>query len=134
MPPGRAPDTAAAAARRLGWIAYAALAAGLVLYVLAIWAEVYVDTRAAARLDVDRVAASHRHWRLRTSLLFLIWTIAGGLALPFGFGVPVLLGALIWYLWRLARGLACHANGTALGPLAAGNAAAPRERRRLGRA
>ena len=106
------------AARRLGWAAYAAQAAGLALYIFAIWAEVLVDTQAARRVGVDRFAEGHRHWRLRTTLLFLIWTVVGGLALPFGVGVPVMAGAVFWYAWRVGRGMVCYAKGIALGPRA----------------
>lgn len=90
--------------RRLGWRCYALQAAGLLLYIIPIWLQVYIDTRRAAQVSVDAVSESHRHWRVRSTLLFLIWTIFGGFALPFGIGWPILVTALIWYAWRVAYG------------------------------
>ncbi|MGH8154601.1 MAG: hypothetical protein ACREP0_05090 [Rhodanobacteraceae bacterium] len=117
------------AARRLGAWAYAALALGLVLYVVAIWLEVFIDT---GRLppSADLFSESHRHWRLRTSLIFLIWSVLGGLTLPFGVGWFVLIPAWLWYLWRTARGLVCFRLGRPMNAtLASGARTAPSDHR-----
>ncbi len=97
-------DPAKALAAYPGRPAYAAQALGLVFYVLAIWLEVYLDTRKAATAGMDTVRESHRRWRLRSSLLFFTWTILGGLTLPFGFGLPVLLAAWLWFAARVTIG------------------------------
>lgn len=91
-------------ARRLGAWAYVALALGLVLYIVAIWAQVFIDTRKLAP-STDRFAESHRRWRLRTTLIFLVWSILGGLTLPFGIGWIVLVPAWVWYAYRIVRGI-----------------------------
>lgn len=93
------------ASRRLAVAAYACMAAGLVLYVLAIWGEAYLDTRHAATVACDRFSESHRHWRLRSTLVFLIWSVLGVLTLPFGFGWLIVIPAYAWYVYRIAKGL-----------------------------
>lgn len=108
------PD-AGVAAHRLGFVAYMCMAAGLVLYVIAIWGEVYLDTRHAPAVAPDRFFESHRHWRLRTALLFLIWSVLGGLTLPFGFGWLIVVPAYAWYLYRVAKGLVCFQRGVPVG-------------------
>ncbi len=94
----------AEAAARLGRAAYAAQGLGLIFYVLGLWLEVYIDTRKLGRGDTDLFRESHRRWRLRTSLVFLTWTILGGLAVPFGIGWPVLGVAYLWYVLRVMKG------------------------------
>lgn len=101
--------------RRLGTWAYAALAFGLVLYIVAIWAQVFIDTRMLASPTPDRCAESHRRWRMRTALIFLVWSIMGGLTLPFGIGWFVLIPAYIWYVYRVARGVVWFALGWPIG-------------------
>lgn len=91
--------------RRLATGAYLCMAAGLILYVIAIWGEVYLDTRHASSVAHDRLSESHRHWRLRSTLVFLIWSIFGGLTLPFGFGWLIVIPAYAWYLYRIVKGL-----------------------------
>ncbi|HEX7325576.1 MAG TPA: hypothetical protein VF292_09530 [Rhodanobacteraceae bacterium] len=90
--------------RRLETWAYVALALGLVLYILAIWLQVYIDTRKLASPLPDHCAESHRRWRLRTAFVFLIWSVLGGFTLPFGIGWPVLIAAYVWYVYRVVRG------------------------------
>lgn len=90
--------------RRLGTAAYLCMTVGLVLYVIALWGEVYLDTRHARAVSPDRFFESHRHWRLRTTLIFLIWSVLGGLTLPFGIGWVIIVPAYFWYLYRVAKG------------------------------
>jgi len=99
----------------LGRLAYAALAAGAVLYVLALWVEVYVDTRRAADVGIDSFAESHRRWRLRTAFLFLVWTVLGGFTLPLGFGWLFLIPAYLWYLGRVLAGIVFYLRGRPIG-------------------
>lgn len=87
-----------------GWGCYALQAAGLVLYVIPIGLQVYIDTRRAGEVSVDAFSESHRHWRVRGTLLYLIWTILGGFTLMFGIGWPILVGAWAWYAWRVGYG------------------------------
>ncbi|MGA8262282.1 MAG: hypothetical protein WB783_18910 [Arenicellales bacterium] len=103
-------------ARSLGWLSYAAQVAGLVLYVVTIWVQVYVDTRRMGEVACDWFTESHRRWRLRSSLLFLTWTVLGGLAIPLGIGWALLVPAYLWYVYRLARGSACYARGRVIAP------------------
>lgn len=103
-------------ARSLGWLSYAAQIAGLVLYVGTIWIQVYLDTRRMGEVACDRFTESHRRWRLRSSLLFLTWTVLGGLAIPLGIGWALLVPAYLWYVYRLARGGACYARGRTIAP------------------
>ena len=84
--------------------AYAALALGTVLFVFTIWYEVYRDTRPDAAAWRDAVLQSHRQWRLRTSFLFLIWSILAGFCAPFGFASIVFVPVWIWFVYRVARG------------------------------
>ena len=93
-------DHAARDSRR----AYAALALGAVLFVFTIWYEVYRDTRSDAAGWPDAVLQSHRQWRLRTSFLFLIWSILAGFCAPFGFASVVFVPVWIWYVYRVTRG------------------------------
>ncbi len=93
------------ASLRLSRNAYLALALGSVLYVFAIWYEVYVDTRAVTESEPDAFLQSHRQWRLRTAFLFLLWTILAGFCVPFGFGAAVFIPAYGWFLYRLSKGL-----------------------------
>ena len=96
---------AQSAALRLSRNAYLALALGSVLYVFAIWYEVYVDTRAGNEAEPDAFLQSHRQWRLRTAFLFLLWTILAGFCVPFGFGTLVFIPVYGWFLYRLCKGL-----------------------------
>lgn len=100
-------------ARRLGWIAYGALAAGALVYIVTIWLEVFVDTRKANALAVGVFDESHRRWRLRTTLLFLLWTIVAGMTLPLTglLGWLFIIPAYLWYLQRVIRGAICFAQG-----------------------
>lgn len=94
---------------------YAAQALGLVFYVLTIWAEVYLDTRKATPAGADVLWESHRRWRLRSSLVFFTWTILGGLTLPFGFGLPVLVVAWLWFAARIMIGWLYWERGRVIG-------------------
>lgn len=100
--------------RRHAWLAYASLAAGTVFYVLAIWLEVWLDTRPAAPTG-DIVLESHRQWRLRSSFLLLVWSVLGGISLPFGFGWLFLIPAWLWYVVRTTRGAILLARGHPVG-------------------
>lgn len=102
-------------ARRLGWLCYALQAAGCVLYIVALWGQVFTDTRKAATVAPDGFFESHRHWRLRTTLLFLVWTILGGLTIPLGIGWLFAAAAVIWYVARVAAGMVWYARGRPIG-------------------
>ncbi|MGH8318497.1 MAG: hypothetical protein ACREUL_11025 [Steroidobacteraceae bacterium] len=104
--------------RRLGWRCYALQAAGLLLYVIPIGLQVYIDTRRAALVSVDGFSESHRHWRVRSTLLFLIWTILGGFTLPLGIGWPILAAAVAWYAWRVGYGAWRFGRGLVVGAVA----------------
>lgn len=112
------------ARRRQGRIAYAAQVATLPLYILALWLEVYLDTRkASVRTDSSLFYESHRRWRIRTSFIFLIWTILSGLAIPFGgIGWPVLILTYVWYAVRVMIGVICWQRGRPIGIRRHGNA------------
>ena len=86
------------------------------LYIIPIWLEVYIDTRRAREVAVDAFSESHRHWRVRSTLMFLIWSILGGFTLPFGFGWLILIPALVWYALRIAYGASRFARGLRVGP------------------
>lgn len=101
--------------RRLAWRCYGLQAAGLFLYIIPIWLQVYIDTRRASQVSVDAFSESHRHWRVRTTLLFLIWTILGGFTLPFGIGWLILVPAFAWYAWRIVHGTLRFARGLPMG-------------------
>lgn len=97
---------------RNGRIAYAAMASGLVFYVLTLWIQVFIDTRKAGTVSVDPCSEAHRHWRLRSTLLYLIWTVLGILTVPLGVGWLIVIPAWLWYAartvrgaWRFGRGL-----------------------------
>lgn len=105
-----------AARRRRDTIAYACLALGSVLYVFAIWAQAYLDTHGARRPAGDLVGQSHHHWRMRTALVFLVWSVLGGLTLPFGIiGWLVLIPAYAWYLYRVVKGAVYFGLGRPIG-------------------
>lgn len=102
--------------RRLGWIAYGAQGTALFLYIIALWLEVYVDTRKVPEAHAGLFYESHRRWRLRTSFIFLIWTILSGLAIPFGgIGWPVLVLTYAWYAVRVVIGLIYWQRGRPIG-------------------
>ncbi|HEX7381887.1 MAG TPA: hypothetical protein VF265_06985 [Nevskiaceae bacterium] len=100
--------------RRLGQWAYLALALGLVFYIITMWAQVYIDTKTLPA-GQGVFGESHRRWRLRTALIFLIWSVLGGFTLPFGIGWFVVIPAYVWYLWRVARGAAAYWAGKPVG-------------------
>lgn len=95
--------TDAAAARRSGR-AYVALALGAVLFVFAIWYQVYGDTRKDAQAWSEPLLQSHRQWRLRTAFLFLVWSILAGFCVPFGLGALVFAPVWLWFVYRVIRG------------------------------
>ena len=103
------------ASERLGRLAYAVQLASLLLYVLGLWLEVYIDTRKAQDVGDTVFHESHRRWRLRTSFLFLIWSILSGLALPFGFGWPLLVITYGWYALRVLTGCVYWSRGRVIG-------------------
>lgn len=110
-----ASETAEEHARRLGALAYAALMFGLIAYIATIWVQVFIDTRKTRAVSPDLFFESHRHWRMRTTLIFLIWTILGGLSLPFGFGWFIVIPAYVWFLYRIVKGVACFHLGWPVG-------------------
>lgn len=112
---GSGADRSCGRAGRLGMLAYSALALGLLLYIVAIWVQVFIDTRKARIVAPDAYFESHRHWRVRTALLFLIWSILGGLTLPFGFGWLILIPAYAWYLYRVVKGIVYFRMGWTIG-------------------
>lgn len=91
--------------------AYAALVLGLVFYVFAIWYEVFRDTRKDALSCRDPLFQSHRQWRLRTSFLYLVWSILAGFCVPFGLGGLVFIPVWGWYAYRVVRGFTQFARG-----------------------
>ena len=91
------------AARRSGR-AYAALALGAVLFVFAIWYQVYGDTRRDAQAWTDPLLQSHRLWRLRTAFVFLVWSILAGFCVPFGLGALLFAPIWLWFVYRVIRG------------------------------
>lgn len=107
-----------AAARRLSAFAYAGLALGLVFYIVALWLQVFIDTRKAREVAPDLFFESHRHWRVRTALVFLIWSVLGGLTLPFGFGWFIVIPAYAWYLYRVVKGVTYFRLGRPVGIVA----------------
>lgn len=109
-----APDDRAQALHRLGGLAYAAMALGVVFYIVTLWAEIYIDTK---RLPVreDWFTESHRHWRLRTAIVFLIWSVVGGLTLPFGIGWFAVIPAWCWYVGRIVWGGVAYGRGRVVG-------------------
>jgi uncharacterized membrane protein len=96
-------------------VAYAAQALCLIFYVLSLWLEVYIDTKKAWKDRGDPIRESHRYWRLRSSLIFLTWTILGGFAIPFGFGLPVVAMAYLWYALRVLKGWIYWKHGRIIG-------------------
>ena len=102
-------------ARRLGWLGYGLQAAGCVFYIIALWGQVFTDTRKSTIVAPDGFFESHRHWRLRTTFLFLVWTILGGLTIPLGIGWLFVLPAVIWYVARVAAGMLWYARGRQIG-------------------
>lgn len=114
---------------RQGQIAYAAQAATLILYIVALWLEVYLDTRKAGEAGSSLFYESHRRWRIRTSFMFLIWTILSGLAIPFGgIGWPALILTYAWYAVRVATGMVYWQRGRPIG-VRKKNVGAGRQRR-----
>lgn len=102
---------------RLSLLAYGAMVLGAGLYVLSLWGQVYIDTRYARGVSIDAFSESHRHWRIRTTLVFLIWSVLGGFTLPFGIGWFFLLPAYLWYCYRTVKGLAWFLRGRPVGRL-----------------
>lgn len=115
FPSGAADMPSRSNPRRLAWWCYGLQAAGLLLYIIPIWLEVYIDTRRAREVAVDPFSESHRYWRVRTTLMFLIWSILGGLTLPFGIGWLILIPAIVWYALRVAYGAQRFARGLPVG-------------------
>jgi uncharacterized membrane protein len=50
------------------------------------------------------VVRSHFSWQIRTFWWALLWFILGGLLLAVVIGFPILLTALIWYIYRVVIG------------------------------
>ena len=98
-------------ARRISWRSYAAMVVGVFLYVFAIWYEVYQDTRDETVKWSDPVMQSHRQWRLRTTFVYLLWSILAGFSIPFGFGILLFIPVWVWYVYRVTKGLILYAGG-----------------------
>lgn len=90
---------------RSSWRSYAAMAMGTVLYVFAIWYQVFRDTRDDASQWSDPLLQSHRQWRLRTTFLYLVWSILAGFSIPFGFGILMFIPVWVWYVYRVLKGM-----------------------------
>lgn len=102
-------------AKRLNICAYIALGLGLGFYILALWFQVFIDTRKARIVAPNRYYESHRYWRMRSALVFLIWSVLGGLTLPFGIGWLILIPAYLWFLYRVLKGVIWFHLGRPIG-------------------
>lgn len=107
------PDRSLALHRLGGW-AYWAMALGAVFYIVTLWAEIFIDTRAVP-VRGDWFTESHRHWRLRTAMVFLVWSVVGAITVPFGIGWFALIPAWIWYVARTAWGATAFVRGRVVG-------------------
>lgn len=47
---------------------------------------------------------SHFRWQKATFWYGLLWTFLGIISLPILLGYPVLLGVMVWLIYRIARG------------------------------
>jgi len=47
---------------------------------------------------------SHFKWQIRTFWYGLLWAIIGGIASVFLLGIPILIAAAIWYIYRIVKG------------------------------
>ncbi len=93
-------------------IAYVAMATGLVFYIVTIWLQVFIDTRHSRIVSIDAFSERHRHWRLRSSLVFLLWSAFAFLLFPFGLlGWLVFVPAWVWYAYRVIRGMLTYRAG-----------------------
>ena len=55
--------------------------------------------------------ASHFQWQINTFWWFLLWFVLGALTLPLGVGYAIVLGAVVWLIFRFVKGwLALNAN------------------------
>lgn len=87
---------------RLTHIIYALYASALVVGVT------YIAAVIVNYLKRDDVAgtwlASHFRWQVRTFWFSLAWSVIGIATFFIGIGVPILLGNIVWYIYRVARG------------------------------
>lgn len=86
--------------------AYLAQALGLLLFIFTLWFQVYLDLGDAAKQSRSAFLQSHRQWRLRSTFLFLVWSILSGFCVPFGFGILVFIPVWLWFLYRVSKGMA----------------------------
>tara|TARA_R110000851_G_scaffold4645_6_gene19009 strand:- start:478 stop:825 length:348 start_codon:yes stop_codon:yes gene_type:complete len=62
----------------------------------------------------SRFIKSHHRWLLRTFWFGLLWSILAGLLMVIGVGFLIYVGVLIWYIYRIVRGLLAFTERNAL--------------------
>jgi uncharacterized membrane protein len=92
-----------------------------VAYVLHFLGSMTIFTSIAAlvinylkRREVPPPFDSHHRWMIRTFWWSLAWGIIGGVLTYIGIGYLILLGMVIWWFYRLVRGIITMADGRAL--------------------
>lgn len=85
--------------------AYAAMLLGTITFIFTLWYQVWLDTRRDAIREGDAILEAHRQWRLRTSFVYLMWSILAGFCVPFGFASLVFIPVYCWFVYRVVRGM-----------------------------
>lgn len=93
-------------ARKSALIAYILYLVGLFLPLASIVAVVVNHIK--QKETEDTWVGSHHRWMKRTFWFSVLWGLLGGIfAIIPGIGIvaiPILLGLMIWYIYRIARG------------------------------
>lgn len=62
------------------------------------------------RTQVPRPFDSHHRWMIRTFWWSVVWGVIGGILKYVGIGYLMLLGVLIWWIYRMVRGILALAD------------------------
>ena len=50
------------------------------------------------------ILESHFRWQIRTFWWTLLWVFIGGITFIVLIGIPILFAAVIWFIYRIAKG------------------------------
>lgn len=103
------PATALRSLRNLALVVYILQAASLMIGLTLIIGVVLNYVRLTAVQGTW--LASHFQWQINTFWWFLLWFVLGALTLPLGVGYAIVLGAVVWLIFRFVKGwMALNAN------------------------
>lgn len=92
----------AASERSLAQMVYILQALGFLIGITFI-AAIIVNLIKKGDMQTE-LAKSHMSWQLRTGLWSFAWCVIGGITMVFLVGYLIMMGAVIWTIYRVVRG------------------------------